>query len=104
MRFGAGVYSTEGEDIRPENVGHAVLQVLWSQPRSFRDPRQHTGADLLVIVKCKDEVGKVGMLEHPMRTSGVAGRLTLHPIRKKGRKNPVRLGGWPLAHVGTEKT
>src|SRR5262249_43908193 len=48
--------------------GEPGLQIAWSQAGVARQPREHPGPDLLVVVKCEDDIGPAGPAQHAMRS------------------------------------
>lgn len=48
---------------------NSFLQILWAQSCSLRNARKHFRADLLGIMKCKNEIGEAGTLQCLMGTT-----------------------------------
>jgi len=46
-----------------------VLEILRTQPCLSSDPREHSRADLVPIMKGEDELTMLGLRKHPMGTS-----------------------------------
>ncbi len=56
--LGLAAGGREQPDTRPNSLFE--LQVLWFQPGTFGNARQHPRADLLSIVESKDEIRPAG--------------------------------------------
>jgi len=65
------------------------------------NPREHSRADFLTVMKRKDIIRLSFAFQDPMRTA-----LSFNPPTdaKQGSQYDLRLTGAPNTHVGTEKT
>jgi hypothetical protein len=82
--------------------GRGSLQILRLQSGAFCNPREHTGSDLLGVVKGEDVVRPTGTEEGSVGGAVV----TLHnpsDAKERGEDAP-RSGTWPDAHAARKET
>ncbi len=76
--------------------GPLNLEIFRSQASSFCNSGQHFGPDLLVVVKCEDEIRPVGVGECLV---GAGLTLGLPANSQQGGENAPGLGGGPAAQA-----
>ena len=79
----------------PLQVRNECLEVFRSQARMLCDPRQHPGANLVLIVKRELIIRPIEACQEPVGTA-LPFYAPADPLQRG--KNPLCLTGWPIVH------